>query len=99
MEQVIVFDNAHYRVVTGFMTGSEPPVPVYLVVNKQYDMVEIETTILIRAISLAKDYSDFLDMLEEDEEEIDKEDILEFTVPDDMEVVFESDFDPNEKPS
>ncbi len=103
-----VFTNDYYTVVTGMMFGVKG-VKIYKVINLQYDLVEVETTILVRAISLARDYADFLGRLEADanDEEnppVDDEDILEFEVPpEDMNVViesvgFEADFDPSEPP-
>lgn len=86
MKQELVFQNKYYSVVTGLMAGSELEVPLYKVINRQFDIVEVETTILIRAVSLARDYSEYLDRMEEDDEE-DDEDNVQFEIPeDDLEV-------------
>jgi len=83
MTPELVFDNDYYSVVTG-SSLAENGIKVYKVINKQYDLVEVETTIMVRAISLARDYADYLKRLEADALEappFDDDDIVEFNIP------------------
>jgi len=87
----LVYENDHYKIVTGIM--AETPklmTPVYKIINKEHDMVEVETTILPRAIHIANENSDYLGRIALD----DNDDTLDFEEPNEnLEVVFEADFD------
>jgi len=81
----VIFENENYIVCTG-LSLAENGIRVYKVVNKAHDIVEVETTILPRAISLAKDYNDYMGRINADQVE-DDEDMLQFEIPpEDMEV-------------
>ena len=74
------------------MEAPKVETPVYKIVNKEYGIVEVETTILPRAIHIANENSDYLGRIKDDEQA----DALEFEVPPaELEVVFEADFDPD----
>ena len=79
MEPEIVFENENYTVVTGLMFGGDGAF-TYKIVNKKYDILEAETTILPRAIESAREYNTYLNRLSADM--IAEEDELQFDLPD-----------------
>ena len=86
MTPELVFQNDYYSVVTG-ESVAQNGVKVYKVINLQYDLIEVETTIMVRALQLARDYGEYLTRmlaeaeLDETPPEFDDEDILEFNLP------------------
>lgn len=99
-QEELVFENEFYGVYTG-KSMVEEGMRAYKIINKKYGIVEVETTILPRAISLAKDYADYMNRLNSDQEAEDTRgaieedgDMLQFTVPAEMEVRLSNDDPP-----
>lgn len=90
MDSELVFENEYYSVVTA-KSVSGNGLKVYKIINRQYDLVEVETTILVRAIQLAREYATYLtDMNKQHDIPDDDEDIVQFDIPpEEMEVVLD----------
>ncbi len=55
---ILIYDNSLYAVEVGWPEVSDLQSRLYKVRNKQYDVVEGETTVLMRALSLADEFRD-----------------------------------------
>lgn len=56
----IIYENDHYRVMLGTALIATMSQPLYKIINKVYGVVEMETTLLPRALMEADDYSDMI---------------------------------------
>lgn len=70
----ILHETGMYKVVVGNASTTEHPRQVYLVINKMTDVVEIELSMLVRALAYADqlqaEYDAWLDKVEEEGKEV-----------------------------
>lgn len=57
---MVIYSNDNYDVVLGTRIGASTPIPCYHLVNKMYDVVEMEHSLLVEILSAADFYNEKL---------------------------------------
>ncbi|UOF79385.1 hypothetical protein [Caudoviricetes sp.] len=72
MDNNLIKETENYKLVVGYSTSSKPgeqPLLAYLIINKKYNVVEVETFLLPQALKYLKDLDEGLNMVMSDNSE------------------------------